>query len=148
MSTKNEYLAHLDKAFRAPVYVRWSDLDELGMVNNAVFVTYLEEGRAHLFLQKLQWNWTETGVVVANININYRQPIRYENKPETYIFTKKLGNSSFVLHTIIAEISQEGDVILFAEADVTMVAYDLKKKKPTSVPEIAAKELTAFMLDF
>lgn len=137
---------NIENAFSAPVYVRWSDIDELGMVNNATIVTYLEEGRAHLFMQELVWDWREIGVVVANININYRKPILYKNKPFTYIFLKDLGNSSFVLHTLIAEKKADGGLLIFADADVTMVAYDLVKKKPISIPEIAAENLKKFSM--
>ena len=32
-----------------PVTVRWRDIDALGHVNNAVFLTYLETGRDRFF---------------------------------------------------------------------------------------------------
>jgi acyl-CoA thioester hydrolase len=146
MSNLSNFFTEFAQAYRTPVYVRWSDLDELGMVNNAVFVTYLEEARAHLFLKKLEWNWTETGVVVANLNINYKQPLLYQNQPEAFLRVKKIGNSSFVLHTLIAEIGKQETPTIFADADVTMVAYDLQKKKPTAIPEKAAEVLKTYLI--
>ena len=40
-------------AFELPVKVRWRDVDALGHVNHAVFLTYLEEGRDAFFIQAL-----------------------------------------------------------------------------------------------
>ena len=39
--------------FEHPVDVRWRDVDALGHVNHAVFLTYLEEGRDAFFAQTL-----------------------------------------------------------------------------------------------
>ena len=38
---------HSDKLFSTKIDVRFSDLDALGHVNNAVFFTYFEEGRKY-----------------------------------------------------------------------------------------------------
>ena len=37
--------------FEHPVSIRWRDMDALGHVNHAVFLTYLEEGRDACFEQ-------------------------------------------------------------------------------------------------
>ena len=39
--------------FEHPVDVRWRDVDALGHVNHAVFLTYLEEGRDAFFTRAL-----------------------------------------------------------------------------------------------
>jgi len=53
--------------------VRFRDLDSMGHVNNAVFLTYLEEARiAFLFGRGA----TTDSLIVARVEIDYRSPVR------------------------------------------------------------------------
>ena len=61
---------------RIPIGVRWRDMDSFGHVNNAKYVSYLEEAR-------IRWLVGVPGLdmkgpvlpVVVNTNVNYRRPI-------------------------------------------------------------------------
>ena len=74
MSTEHKQLA------RVPISVRWRDMDSMGHVNNAKYVSYLEEAR-------VRWLVTVPGIslqdriapVVAATNVNYRAPIVWPN---------------------------------------------------------------------
>ena len=51
----------------ARIFVRLTDLDILGHVNNAIYLTYFEMARMHYFAEMVgtEWNWMEEGVVLA-----------------------------------------------------------------------------------
>jgi len=62
-----------DGAVRLPV--RWRDLDPLGHVNAAVFLTYLDEGRASWLTRVLGDGFDAAQYVVARIELDYRAEI-------------------------------------------------------------------------
>ncbi len=139
-------MTYLDFPFASAVPIRWSDLDELGMVNNAKYLTYCEEARAAFFLDKLNWNWVELGALVASITINYKFPIRYEHKITVFMGVESIKNASFILKSAVCSANKDGTWLLHAEAQVAMVAYNLTSRKPTALPEYAREALTKFLL--
>jgi acyl-CoA thioester hydrolase len=59
--------------------IRWRDLDAYGHVNNAVFLTYLEEAR-DAWVQSVLGAVTETwDFVLARVEIDYRRELRQED---------------------------------------------------------------------
>mgnify|MGYP003489564718 CR=1 FL=1 len=55
--------------------VRFRDLDPLGHVNNAVFLSYMELARIRYF-QRISPDWLEEGhFVVARMEVDYLRPI-------------------------------------------------------------------------
>jgi acyl-CoA thioester hydrolase len=60
--------------------IRWRDLDAYGHVNNAVFLTYLEEAR-DAWVQEVLGAVTETwDFVLARVEIDYRRELRQEDE--------------------------------------------------------------------
>ena len=60
---------------RVRVDVRFRDLDPLGHVNNAVFLSYMELARIRYF-QRISPDWLEEGhFVVARMEVDYLRPI-------------------------------------------------------------------------
>lgn len=59
--------------------IRWRDLDGYGHVNNAVFLTYLEEAR-DAWVQEALGSVTDTwDFVLARVAIDYRNELRQED---------------------------------------------------------------------
>ena len=112
-------------------FVRWDDIDALGHVNNAKYLTYAQEARFH-------WSWYQfyernetpflTEMVVARAEVDFILPI-YEGGTfvDVYIWVESIGNSSFVLNY---EISLKG--VLHARLKSVQVATstDTKKSRP------------------
>lgn len=130
--------------FKTQVPIRWSDLDEFGVVNNAVFMTYFEQARVNLFAQFTGWDWKSIGVVVANVNMAFKTPIRNHDKPEVSIRCSKIGTTSYTLDCVMTE-NKAGKEITYAEASFVMVCFDFKTSLPVAVPEIVKQHLTALM---
>jgi acyl-CoA thioester hydrolase len=58
------------------IEIRWRDVDAYGHVNNAVYLTYLEEAR-DAWVQQLLGNVTETwDFVLARVAIDFRSELR------------------------------------------------------------------------
>ena len=78
--------------FELPVKVRWRDVDALGHVNHAVFLTYLEEGRDAFYIQALG---SDPSYVVVRLEVDLRAEVRYEDQRVTVrIAADRLGTTS------------------------------------------------------
>ncbi len=69
---------------RVPVTMRWSDQDPFQHVNNAAFLTYLEQARVEIFFSEAADEGVTTlseGVVVVRHEIDYKRPVIYSARP-------------------------------------------------------------------
>jgi acyl-CoA thioester hydrolase len=113
------------RAHHYPCTVRFSDVDAYRHVNNVKYFEYYQEARIALIstIGGLPDEGSESGgvgVVVAQVDVDYRAPILYRAQPyvvETWV--SRVGRSSFVVDGQI----RDGDAIRSA-ARVTMVAFD------------------------
>ncbi len=117
--------------------VRFSDLDALNHVNNAVFNTYFEEARLR-FLGEATSLAREfkngKSFVLVRAEIEYLGQIKF---PETLLIgsgLEKIGHSSVI--GVQAIYSAKTKQILSA-ARTTGVWFDIAKQKPTKLPELA-----------
>ena len=83
-------------AHREPV--RFRDLDPMGHVNNAVFLTYVESARV-AFLEHLGAATTleEMAIIVARAEIDFRAPVRFGDEVEVTVRATRFGDKSFDL---------------------------------------------------
>ena len=86
-----------------PVQIRFSDIDKMGHVNNATYVTYLELARLDYF-QKIggKIDWHKLGIILGRIEINYVAPVVLHDNIVIKTWCSRLGTKSFELsHSII-----------------------------------------------
>jgi acyl-CoA thioester hydrolase len=59
--------------------VRFKDCDSMGHVNNAVYLTYIEEARIDFFNNLLpkDWNWIKDGIIIRKNEIEYLKPLKF-----------------------------------------------------------------------
>jgi acyl-CoA thioester hydrolase len=77
--------------FEHQVDVRWRDVDALGHVNHAVFLTYLEEGRDAYYDRLVG----DLAYVVARIELDLRAEVRLTHRRVTVrIEAERLGRTS------------------------------------------------------
>ena len=74
----------------APVQVRFSDLDLLGHVNNAVYLTYTEISRL-VYFQSLALELAD----VSGVEIDYKKPVLLGQQVEVGCRVKAFGRTSF-----------------------------------------------------
>jgi acyl-CoA thioester hydrolase len=133
--------------FSHRIEVRFRDCDPMGHVNNAVYLTYLEQARfAHWRalwgFQARERGWSSSsaedrlgeempGVILAHADIDYRLPARYGDVLEVRIGLAALGRTSF---TYEYEILDENARVV-ATAKSVQVMYDYAAGKPVPVPD-------------
>ena len=122
--------------------VRFRDCDALGHVNNAVYLTYLEEARRH--------HWRACGlassadgeripaVILARVEIDYRRPVLCGELLAVRLGVAAIGRTSFTYeYEIVDERSQ-----LVASARTVLVRYDYAAQKPVPISDDFKQALT------
>jgi acyl-CoA thioester hydrolase len=118
------------------IKVRFSDLDAMGHVNNATFLTYLEEARIAYFndVLALPKNSLDFGAVIARIEIDYLHQISIGDELEILTRISEFGSKSATIENLILIKSNQKEVVA-AAANTKLVYYDYKKRETIKIPE-------------
>ena len=103
------------------IEIRWRDVDAYLHVNNAVYATYLEEGRDEWLALTLGDAGTPWDYVLARVAIDFRRELRLEDE-EVVVSCglERIGTSSLTLREQIR--ARDGEVA--AESEAVLVARD------------------------
>jgi acyl-CoA thioester hydrolase len=119
--------------FVAPIGVRWRDLDAFNHVNNANYLTYLEEARLQWLRHVPGWFDEQSMPVLAASEINYRRPIEWPAQLHVELLCERLGNSSITLaHRIV---DADDPTRLYSDGKVVMVWMNPATGKPVPLPQ-------------
>jgi acyl-CoA thioester hydrolase len=120
---------------------RFRDLDPMGHMNNAVYLTWIETARIE-FLRRLgAFDRPDTGgmaMILAHAEIDFRAAISYGDEVEIGVRTARLGTKSFDLEY---ELRRGDDVV--AQAKTVLVAYDYATNESKEIPEEWRQRLAA-----
>ena len=107
--------------------VRFRDLDALGHVNNAVYLTYLEQAR----IAFLRPGGAEiSSMILARIEIDFRAQVELGETVEIAVTPTQVGNKSFQLSYEV-RVGER----LVAEAKSVLVAYDYELGESKPLPD-------------
>lgn len=120
--------------FKMKLDIRWSDMDEMRHVNNAVYLTYFEQARVYYFHEACEWNWQDIGAILANAHIDYLKPVVFPNPTYVYVRTSKIGNKSFETRYMITSIVN-GIEQLTTTGYATMVLFDYVTNASVAMPD-------------
>lgn len=129
------------------IHIRFSDIDAMGHVNNAVYFTYFEQGRIAFFdsLLGTEIKYAERGVIVASAHCNYKIPVRFRDQVEVKTWCSRIGTKSFDVSYSIG-ISNNGHVEEAANGVTTMVCFDYKTNSSIQIPEGWKEKLTQALI--
>ena len=124
------------------IEIRWRDVDGYGHVNNAAYLTYLEEGRDAWLASVLGSLEAIYAYVIAHVEIDFRRELRHGDR-EVLVRCRldRLGSSS--IRTREEVRTRDGE--LAAEAAAVLVARELGEggSRPLTETERAAFEQSA-----
>ena len=133
-----------DFHFHIPLEVRYGDLDPQWHVNNARYLSYLEQGRLAYLLHLGLWDgqdFNQLGMIVADVHIAYLAPILLWQKARLDMRTARLGNKSL---TFEYQIVDETTGQLLARAESVMVAYNYAAHSSIPLPDDWRQKITRF----
>ena len=121
------------------IEIRWRDQDAYGHVNNAVYLTYLEEVRDEWLERTLGEAGDAWGYVTARVAIDFRRELTQDDDAiVARLWLTRIGTSSVTTREEIVTVGGE----LAAEAEAVLVARDTEtgRSRPLSDAERAALE--------
>jgi len=121
------------------IEIRWRDQDAYGHVNNAVYLTYLEEVRDEWLERALGDAGDAWGYVTARVAIDFRRELTQDDDAiVARLWLTRIGTSSVTTREEIVTVGGE----LAAEAEAVLVARDTEtgRSRPLNDVERAALE--------
>ena len=137
-----ETLQHYN--FKTPIYIRFSDLDGFGHVNNAVYLTYFEIARTNYWRHIIEWDWNETNIILGKSEINYLKPLKLYDQIFCYVRTARIGNSSFDMEYAIVKVTETGEEQICTTGQTVCIHYDYKAYKSIPIPEVERRKMMDF----
>jgi len=120
---------------------RFSDLDSMGHVNNAVYLTWIENARIE-FLRRLgtfdKPDTTEMAMILARVELDFRAPVGFGEEIEVGVPTARLGTKSFDL---AYELRRREEIV--ANATTVLVACDYESSSSREIPGEWRRRLAA-----
>ena len=112
--------------------VAFRDIDGLGVVNNAVYLTYIETARLGYMVEVLGIrSLDEVGVIVAKVDIDFRSPAALLETLEVGARIPRVGTKSLDMDHEV----RGADGRLVAEAATVLVSFDYAARAPVPVPD-------------
>jgi acyl-CoA thioester hydrolase len=127
--------------------VRFRDCDPLGHVNNAVYLTYLEQARFNLWRAQLNFQAKSAsdpgprglGFILARVECDFRAQAKYGDELDVKLYLGDFGRSSF---TYTYEIVNATTGQLMATAKTVLVWFDYDAQKAAPLDEATKAKLS------
>ena len=125
-------------------FVRWDDLDAFGHVNNAKYLTFVQEARFLWATEEYSAAMRESSLiemVVARAEIDFVEPIYDGGRfVDIEVTIEKIGNSSFNMQFVISDGGK-----VFAHVRTVQVAVSLETKKSRPLHDKEREFLTRYL---
>lgn len=129
-----------------PIQLRFKDIDKMGHVNNANYLTYIEIARVKYFEDVVgtdkKWS-QQVGIILARIEIDYKAPVFLHDTIFVYTRCSRIGNKSLTLDWAIVREKQSQEEVV-AHGNAVLVCYDYVHEKTIPIPEEQRKAIQAF----
>ncbi len=130
--------------FYHPIEIRYSDLDPQGHVNNARYLSFMEQARLAYVREVGIWDggsFLDLGIILANAQISFKAPLFWGQPVRVGMRIARLGEKSMdSLYQV--ENAQTGQ--LSAGGSSVLVAYDYHQSKTISIPDSWRKIIAEF----
>ena len=117
-------------AFVAPVHVRWSDIDMYQHINHATMVTILEEARIPFLREPFGADITTIGLLIANVNIDYKGQLRLVDSPlQVTMWSKRVRAVDFTVGYEVRSVSALPDSKPSVIAETQLAAVHIEEQR-------------------
>ena len=133
-----------DFRFFHPIEVRYGDLDPQGHVNNACYLTYMEQARIAYIHTLGLWpggTFLDIGIILAEAQVVFNSPILYGQKVRVGVRVSRLGNKSLTMDYLL-EDAENGKRL--ASGSSILVTFDYRDARSLPIPEDWRKAIESF----
>lgn len=113
------------------IQIRFADIDSMGHVNNAVYLSYFEFTRVYYFNEILgkNWDWESKGIILAHTELSFIKPIELNDEAFIEMEIGNIGTKSFTFHYTIRV---DGEPT--TKGSSTLVAFNTKLQESIAIP--------------
>ena len=103
--------------------IRFNDIDILGHLNNTVYFSFYDTGKAYFFksIRGERMDWKKVDTVIANVDCAYMKPIYFGESLQVLTRCVSIHEKSFRLQQVIVE-KNTGEIK--SAAETVMVGFD------------------------
>ncbi len=125
--------------FTTQIQMRFRDLDAMGHVNNAVYLSYFELARTQFYLKHaFKRSLHDIDFILAHVDIDYISAAEWGDQVEVSVWPSRIGDSSF---TLSYELREKKSNRLLAKSSSVLVSYDYDRKETKPIPPDFRKTL-------
>jgi acyl-CoA thioester hydrolase len=118
--------------YSLPLTVAFRDIDALGHVNNAVYLSYFEQARIGYSFQLINGaTLKDMTFILAEANVSYLRPIYFGDQLQIGVRVSEIGTKSFVMEYGVRNQNQE----LVARGRTVQVWFDYDMRRSVPVPD-------------
>lgn len=121
---KPDFHFHPEKyPVRTPVQIRFNDIDILGHLNNVVYFSLFDTGKAHYLQAAMRdtMDWRRVETVIANIDCAFLASAYFGEPIDIYTRCSEMGNKAFTLEQVM--VNSES-LQVKALCSTVMVSFD------------------------
>lgn len=119
---------------RIDLHMRFNDIDILGHLNNTVYFSYYDTGKAYYLeaVAKGDMNWQRVEQVIANVDCSFIVPIYFGEDIEILTRCEHVGHKSM---TLLQMLVGKHDMQIKSICRTIMVSIDPDTKQSRPVPD-------------
>ncbi|MEZ5979064.1 MAG: acyl-CoA thioesterase [Planctomycetota bacterium] len=129
-----------DLRFEVRLRTRWVDEDNQGVLNNAVYLTLLEEARLAYFRRLELMDGASFPFLLAQCNVRFVAPGRGGADVDVAMSTVELGRTSFTQAYRVSD----ADGTTWLEAEALLVCWDNGERAKTEMAPRFRERVAAF----
>lgn len=121
--------------FYHPIEVRYGDLDPQGHLNNARYLTFMEQARIQYIRKLGLWNggsFLSIGIILADARVTFLAPVLFGQPVRVGVRVSRLGNKSLDMEYVIEDADTENEL---ATGSAVLVAYDYRQEQTIPIPD-------------
>jgi len=119
--------------FTTDIQMRFRDIDGMGHVNNAVYLSYVELARTQFYMHHAnKRTLDEIDFILAHVEIDFESQATWGDQIQVAVWPSKIGNSSF---TLSYEVKEKSSGRILARAKSVLVSYDYETRKSKPIPD-------------
>lgn len=118
---------------RLPVQIRFNDIDLLGHVNNTVYFSFYDTGKARYLeaVRRGDINFRKIETVIANVDCAFRRPIYFGQEIDVLTRLTEAGEKHIKLEQMLVD---HADDTVHSLCETVMVFVDTETITPIGVP--------------
>jgi acyl-CoA thioester hydrolase len=126
--------------------IRFGDMDAMGHVNNAKYMTFMESGRIQYFRDLGLWQGVPRliGPIMAKATVEYKLPLDLDDgRIEVFTRCARLGNKSYDMEHLIVR-QRDGRAEVAAQGTIVLVAFDYQTGQSIPLPDPWREAIIAY----